>query len=99
MTKQTGHAEFQNGHEISECLKIFISSCTTEYVTVEEVRDTLSSRVYGVLLLFFSVPLMVPIPTPGLSAVVSLPLLVLSFQLMLGLKSPWFPKFIAKKKM
>jgi hypothetical protein len=87
-----------NGRKISHILEDFAHSTMSPTVTVGEFKKAISQRSYGLLMFFFALPCIIPIPTPGLSTVVGAPLLLLTFQLVLGLKTPWLPKFIADHK-
>ncbi len=88
-----------NGRRISDILATLADSFTTPTVTIGELRDALSGRIYGIFLLVLALPNIIPIPAPGLSAVLGTPLILLTFQLMLGWKTPWFPKFIVRQRI
>jgi hypothetical protein len=65
-----------------------------------EIKDALNERGFGLLLLFFSVPLAVPVPVPpGVTTIASIPLLLLSVQIILGRKTPWLPLWLMRKKI
>lgn len=91
--------EHNGNGTISEMLRALPDRFSTPSVTVAQLKDELSGRSYGIFLLVLSVPNLVPIPAPGLSAVLGLPLVLFTFQLMLGLKTPWFPGFIARRRV
>ncbi len=93
----THHSEPLNGRRISDILMTLTESFSTPTVTIGELRDALSGRIYGVFLLVLALPNLVPFPAPGLSAVTGMPLLLLTFQMMLGMKTPWFPQAILKR--
>ena len=91
------HNDPLNGKKISDVLKELPVHFTTPDISIGALKDALPGRIYGILLLVLAVPNFIPIPAPGLSAILGLPLVVISFQLMLGRKTPWFPKFIARR--
>jgi hypothetical protein len=90
-----GHsADPLNGRKISDILNTLSQNFSSQTVTIGELRDALSGRIYGVFLLVLALPNLVPLPVPGLSAITGLPLLLLTFQLMLTRKTPWLPQAI-----
>lgn len=91
--------EKPNGQKISEILTALPEQFPSERITVKELKEALSGRSYGIFLLILALPNLVPIPAPGLSAVLGVPLLLFTFQLMLGYKAPWFPGFIARRHL
>jgi hypothetical protein len=88
-----------NGNTISEILAALPNQFSTPTVTIAALSDALSGRAYGMLMLVLALPNLIPIPAPGLSAIVGAPLIFVTLQMMLGLKSPWFPNFIGKRKL
>lgn len=86
-----------NGRRISEVLLTLVQNSSSSEITIRDLRDQLSGRIYGVLLLVLAIPNLIPLPAPGLSAITGLPLLILSIQLMLGKDVPWFPKTVLNR--
>lgn len=66
-------------------------------ISVGDLVRAMQDRAFGALLLVFAFPNILPSP-PGLAAVLGLPLVYLSTQMMLG-QLPWLPKFIANRSM
>ncbi|MDB1135383.1 exopolysaccharide biosynthesis protein [Candidatus Anaplasma sp. TIGMIC] len=67
-------------------------------VTLFELKMILHDRGFGVLMLLFSLPLSIPLPAvPGYTTILALPLLLFSFQMLLGMSSPWLPAFLERK--
>lgn len=62
-------------------------------LTIGELVDELGERAFGALMFVFAVPNVIPTP-PGTSAVLGLPLVILTFQLMIGRQALWLPKRI-----
>lgn len=91
--------KIKTGGKLSERLKIFVGEVKQDSITVGDMRDMFSGSSYWLLMFIFALPLLIPLPTPGLSAVVSVPLVLVAAQLVLGRKSPWLPSRIAKKKL
>lgn len=65
-------------------------------VRVRDMVDHFGPRAFGAVLFAFSVPNLLPLP-PGSSTVLGMPLVLLSPQLALGVKSPWLPKGVAER--
>jgi hypothetical protein len=61
------------------------------------LRDALDDRGFGVLILIFALPNLVPVNIPLLSAVLGLPLVLLAAQLAYGRHKPWLPDWLARQ--
>jgi hypothetical protein len=68
----------------------------TPSLTIGELAKLMGERAFGALMFVFAVPNAIPTP-PGTSAVLGLPLVFLTFQLMLGREALWLPKRIANR--
>lgn len=68
-----------------------------ERISIADLVRAMHLRAIGALLLIFALPNAVPTP-PGTSAILGLPLLYLTWQLMLG-QTPWLPRFISDRSM
>ena len=66
-------------------------------VTIKTLRDALADRSLAAMLLLFSVINMMPFP-PGSSAIIGIPLIIVSAQMVLGKDSAWLPKSILKRQ-
>lgn len=97
MVNNTSNSDPLNGRKISEILTDLSDGFSGSTVTIGEIRDSLSGRIYGVFLLLLALPNLIPFPTPGLSTILGMPLLLLTFQLMLGMQKPWFPQTILRR--
>ncbi len=64
-------------------------------ISVGDLLDVMNLRAFGALILIFGFPNMLPAP-PGLAGVLGLPLIFLSFQMMLG-RLPYLPGFITRQ--
>ncbi|MFO0388349.1 MAG: exopolysaccharide biosynthesis protein [Alphaproteobacteria bacterium] len=93
-----GHsADPLNGRKISDILTALSQHFSSQTVTIGELRDALSGRIYGVFLLVLALPNLVPFPVPGLSAITGLPLLLLTIQMIFNRTTPWFPKAVLNR--
>lgn len=66
-----------------------------ENVSVKQICDALGGRSFGAFLLVFCIPNLVPLP-PGSSAILGIPLILISFQIMAGHSQVWIPNRLAK---
>ncbi|MDA5195123.1 exopolysaccharide biosynthesis protein [Govanella unica] len=82
---------------ISVALRDFIDGWEGERVSLNDLRLALADRAYGALMVFFAAPNLIPVSIPGMSAVLGIPLMLLSVQLMIGQPHPWFPKFLGRR--
>jgi len=81
---------------LSDTLDRLSSGCTGDRITFDDLTATLGDKCYAALLFLLAAPNMLPTP-PGASTVLGIPLVLLSAQLMLGLRRPWFPGFILRR--
>jgi hypothetical protein len=64
--------------------------------TIGAMVDDFGERAFGALMFIFAIPNVIPAP-PGTSAVLGLPLVILTFQLMLGRQALWLPESIRRR--
>jgi hypothetical protein len=81
----------------STLLREFIATQTEPRVTMGALRDALDDRGFGVLILIFALPNLVPVNIPLLSAVLGVPLVLLAAQLAYGRHKPWLPDWLARQ--
>lgn len=84
---------------ISVVLENFLENFPGKYITLGEIKDQFSHRVFSVPMLLFALPNLVPLPIPGISTVLGIPLVILSYQLAKGMKVPRLPKGLANKSL
>ena len=63
---------------------------------VGDLMDSLGERAFGALMFIFAVPNVIPTP-PGTSAILGLPLVILTAQLMVGRITPWLPEAVRRR--
>ncbi|MCO4317771.1 exopolysaccharide biosynthesis protein [Phyllobacterium sp. 21LDTY02-6] len=69
-----------------------------ERVSFDDILTALSDRSFGALLILFAALNLLPLP-PGSSTIFGIPLVLLSIQMLIGFKKPWFPAFLRRKSM
>lgn len=80
---------------LSEVLIGIAEDESFETVTIGALMTSLEGRARAALILLFAFPNALP-AIPGTSGILGLPLLYITFQMMLG-RNPWLPKFIADR--
>jgi hypothetical protein len=69
-----------------------------DQVSFGEMLDILDERSFGLLLIVFSVPNLLPFPgVPGVSFVTGMAILYIAIQLILGRKEPALPGWVSRK--
>jgi hypothetical protein len=83
--------------KLSEVLLELGSDANRESISLGELLHILKDRAVAALVFIIALPNVVPTP-PGTSAILGVPLVILSAQLMLGL-GPWLPRFFANRSL
>ena len=65
-------------------------------MSIATIRDALGDRSFAALLFFFAVINLIPLP-PGASALLGLPLLIVSAQMVYGSKRVWLPRILVNR--
>ncbi|MFO1133067.1 MAG: exopolysaccharide biosynthesis protein [Hyphomicrobiales bacterium] len=71
---------------------------TRQDTTIGELADSLGERAFGALMFIFAVPNAIPMP-PGTSAILGLPLVILTWQVLMGRQTLWLPQAIRKRRI
>lgn len=91
------HEELQH-KSVSAVLRAVIDTAKGETITIGEIIEAFGERAFGFVLILFSLPNCVPAP-PGIASIVGTPVLIFGFQMMLGHKRPWLPRFILRRSV
>jgi hypothetical protein len=65
--------------------------------TIKKIAHGLGESSFGTALMFFTIPEVIPIPIPGIAAIVVLPTLFISGQMVAGKTEIKLPEFILKR--
>jgi hypothetical protein len=69
-------------------------------LTVGKLIDLLHVHAYGIGILIFALPSILPCSAlPGVAVLLGLPILILGLQLVCFKQKPWFPKWLRAKKL
>lgn len=84
---------------LSAALEAFADSVAGERVDLETLSRFMERRSIGALLLILALPMALPIPTPGISVLFGIPLILVSAQLLIGRRSVWLPLRLARRSI
>ena len=68
-------------------------------ISLALLAQVLGNRSTGALLLFLALPMVLPIPAPGISVVFGVPLMLISAQLLFGRETLWLPQRFASRSI
>lgn len=67
-------------------------------ISIGHIRDALGNRSFAPLLVLFAAFNLLPLP-PGASAVLGLPLIIVSAQMVYGAKQTWLPSYLSDRSL
>jgi hypothetical protein len=85
------------GRRLSDVLTDIAREPGPDRLSIADLRDALGDRAFGALLILFAAPNALPVNAPGVSTVLGAPLLFLALQMIVGLRAPWLPGFMARR--
>jgi hypothetical protein len=99
--REATHAAHADAHPIpvSDLVCGIARSWPRERVSLGELMEALGQRGYGVLIVLFALPNLLPIYIPGLSPIFGIPLMIICAQLACGLPAPRLPAFLRRRSM
>ena len=83
----------------TDVLQEVVESNNADSLSVDEIKASLHQRGFGIIMMFFALPLCVPALPPGVTALPAIPLIMFSLQMIWGRGTPWIPKKIGNKKI
>lgn len=92
-------AERSEELRLSQSLKELYKSLNNHEVTVGEFVDALGEKGFGILLLVFALPSMIPIMSTGIATPLGFVIAFLGAQMAAGKSKPWLPKKARSIKM
>jgi hypothetical protein len=84
---------------VSALLRQFSKEWKGERVTVGDLVKAMEQRGHGMAMLVLSLPMLLPITPPGISAVVGLPTAFVALQLILRRPHVWLPGFLRRRSI
>lgn len=92
MTETQERIDQRQQPHISQLLRQFLNQHPQDQLCLGDLLAAMGDRAFGPTLLLCALPEALPLPVAGISAVVAIPLLLVSTQLMLGFRRPWLPR-------
>lgn len=86
-----------NTLRVSELLQRFLEQHQGDEVHLRDLFNEMGDRAFGPTLLICALPEALPLPIAGISALVAIPLLLVSGQLVLGFQQPWLPDWLLEQ--
>ena len=69
----------------------FVETSVSDRVKIVDLIGSMEGSGFGLTIMIFSFALIIPLPPP-VPSLISIPLLIFAFQMMIGYKSPKLPK-------
>jgi hypothetical protein len=82
----------------ADLLEDVVAQNTSDMIYLKDIINNMNQGGFALIMLIFSLPILVPLPPP-LPSFIAFPLLVFSFQMMMGFTAPKFPNFIGNKQI
>jgi hypothetical protein len=92
-------AEPHDPRGLSELLAGHARTVRSERVSLADIADFLGTRSIGAWLLILALPMVLPVPAPGISVLFGVPLMMISAQLALGGRRAWLPAVILRQSV
>ena len=91
--------EHHNARGLSELLAAHARTIRSERFSLADIADILGTRSIGAWLLILALPMVPPVPAPGISVLFGVPLMIISAQLAQGGRRAWLPAVILRQSV
>ncbi|NOY84528.1 MAG: exopolysaccharide biosynthesis protein [Nitrospirae bacterium] len=88
-----------NPRTLSQLLQDLEAQLTTEKVSVSQLMETFHERGFGFFLFFLALPAALPLPGLGINMIIAFPMLLLTFQQIMGRQTIWLPEKIKRRNI
>ncbi len=78
----------------TEILADVVKKTSADKISISDLIIAMDGGGFGLIMTIFSLPIIIPLPPP-FPSLISIPMVVFSFQMMIGCKSPKLPKRLA----
>jgi hypothetical protein len=85
--------------QTSRLLRDLLKQHSGERIYLKDIIDNMGERAFAGVLFFCALPEALPLPVAGVSAIIGIPLMIVSAQLLLGFRKPWLPAWIANRSL
>lgn len=83
---------------LTDTLDVLSSGCAGDRISIDDLTSTLGSKCFAGLLFLLAAPNMLPTP-PFVDLALSIPLMILSAQLIGGARRPWLPQWVLRREV
>src|SRR6185369_3699879 len=83
---------------LTDTLDVLAEGCAGERISIDDLTSALGTKCFAGLLFLLAAPNTVPTP-PFVDIALSIPLAILSAQLILGVRRPWLPAWILRREV
>lgn len=83
---------------LTDTLDVLASGCAGECISFDDLTSTLGAKCFAGLLFLLAAPNIFPTP-PGVDIALSIPLAILSVQLIFGARRPWLPGWVLRREV
>lgn len=78
----------------TEILEDIVKKTFSDKISIRDLILAMNSGGFGLIMTIFSLPIIIPLPPP-FPSIISIPMVLFSFQMMIGYKSPHLPKMFS----
>lgn len=78
----------------AEILEDIVKKTVADKITISDLILAMNSGGFGLVMTIFSLPIIIPLPPP-LPSIISIPMILFSFQMIIGYKSPHLPRIFS----
>ena len=94
---QPGSGTCDDQRHFSDALEELVTSVAADRIELCAISRFMGERSIGAFLLILALPMVLPIPAPGISVLFGIPLIVVSAQLLLRRRFAWLPPRLARR--
>lgn len=98
-SETTRQNDTHRGRRFSEALALLVETIERDRVDIGTIIRLMGERSSGALLLFLALPMVLPVPAPGISVAFGIPLILISAQLSIGRHHIWLPARLTRHSM
>ncbi len=84
---------------LSQLLRDLESELNNTEVSVDQLLETFHERGFGFFLFFLALPAALPLPGLGINMIIAFPMLLLTFQQVIGRHTIWLPEKIKQRSL
>jgi hypothetical protein len=99
LSKCSVHIVTDKKLQTSKLLRDLLKNHSGERLYLRDIVNGMGERAFAGVLLICALPEALPLPIAGVSAIIGIPLMIVSVQLLLGFRKPWLPSWVANRSL